>query len=236
MDPEIPNFKSVHDLLPNEPSHESFLNNNLPTEATDFLVYLRLEEENSSRSSEISLLPDFPNFGYDFDGQSVEYLLEFLTGNGSSLLAPVLGMSEREQLFISMLYGTAIAVALMGNLAVILVFLFGRRWDSDLSVYLANLAFSDIVLSLFCMPFTMSQVVKHHWPFSDVLCPVVMFLQLASVVSSVYTLVAVGANRYFFVRKPLEARSTKRRGGYVVGGIWVLAVGLASVQVKIFPH
>ena len=122
MDPEIPNFKSVHDLLPNEPSQESFLKNNLPTEATDFLVFLRLEEENSSRSSEISLLPDFPNFGYDFDGQSVEYLLEFLTGNASSLLAPVLGMSEREQLFISMLYGTAIAVALMGNLAVILVF------------------------------------------------------------------------------------------------------------------
>jgi 7 transmembrane receptor (rhodopsin family) len=167
----------------------------------------------------------------DFSDKSLQQLMALFGDNFSSSAQPSLEMLEREQLFITILYGSAIAVALMGNLAVLLAFFFGRRRDSDLSVFLANLAFSDIILSVFCMPFTMSQVVKHHWPFSDALCPIVMFLQLSSVISSVYTLVAVGVDRYFFVTRPLKARLTKRKAKLVIGCIWALAYGLSSIQV-----
>ncbi|XP_055350478.1 RYamide receptor-like [Paramacrobiotus metropolitanus] len=146
---------------------------------------------------------------------------------------PPLEMSPAEQTFLNILYGAAIAVALTGNLSVILVFLFGRRWKSDLSIFLVNLAFSDIVLAVFCMPFTMSQVVKHHWQFPDPLCPIVLFLQLSSVLTSVYTLVAIGVDRYLFVTRPLKARLTKRKGKFVVVSIWIFALLLSSVQLAV---
>ena len=159
----------------------------------------------------------------------------FHGGSGTTGGVPLAGsleMSDDEQLFLTILYGAAIAIAVAGNLAVILVFLFGRRWNSDLSIFLVNLAFSDIVLSVFCMPFTMSQVVKHHWQFSDALCPIVLFLQLSSVIASVYTLVAIGVDRYLFVTRPLKARLTKRKGKMVIGFIWLFALTLSSVQVR----
>lgn len=169
------------------------------------------------------------------DGMSVEELLEQYRNsqNFSEEIPLPLGMPPEEQTLFNILYGTAIAVALAGNLSVILVFLFGRRWKSDLSVFLVNLAFSDVVLAVFCMPFTMSQVVKHYWQFPDVLCPIVLFLQLSSVLTSVYTLVAIGVDRYLFVTKPLTARLTKRKGKLIVIAIWLFSLSLSSVQVGI---
>ncbi|OQV17343.1 putative Neuropeptide Y receptor [Hypsibius exemplaris] len=172
-----------------------------------------------------------------------EELMDLYLKNSTitGVTASSLEMSDDEQLFLTILYGAAIAIAVAGNLAVILVFLFGRRWNSDLSIFLVNLAFSDIVLSVFCMPFTMSQVVKHHWQFSDALCPIVLFLQLSSVIASVYTLVAIGVDRYLFVTRPLKARLTKRKGKMVIGCIWMFALALSSVQLAVvrcieFPH
>ncbi|OWA52256.1 putative Tachykinin-like peptides receptor 99D [Hypsibius exemplaris] len=199
---------------------------------SDFLAFLQNEMELTLSNGTTAGSTVQP--AHEYNRESVESLYVLLsTANSSTFSSLTLGMSATEQLSITVLYGTAIAIALMGNLAVILAFLVGKRWDSDLSVYLANLAVSDIILSVFCMPFTMSQAIKHHWPFSEALCPLVMFLQLCSVLSSVYTLVAVGVDRYVFVTKPLEARFNRKRGKNVVAGIWLVAVALASFQLAV---
>lgn len=172
-----------------------------------------------------------------FSGESLQDVIaryrQFQNLTQDGLNQPPLEMAPEEQKVLNILYGTAIAIAVAGNLSVILVFLFGRRWKSDLSVFLVNLAFSDVILAVFCMPFTMSQVVKHHWQFPDALCPIVLFLQLSSVLTSVYTLVAIGLDRYLFVTRPLKARLTKRKGKMVVIIIWFISLGLSSVQVNI---
>ncbi|OWA52255.1 putative Tachykinin-like peptides receptor 99D [Hypsibius exemplaris] len=205
-----------------------------PQLSTDFLVYLHRQlSVTFNGTSPAANQPDKSSLD---DPDNIENWFALLSAVNYSVphsTAETLGLPADEQLAITILYGSAIAIALLGNLAVILVFLFGKRWDSDLSVYLANLAVSDIILSVFCMPFTMSQVVKHHWPFSEALCPLVMFLQLCSVLSSVYTLVAVGVDRYVFMSKPLEARFRRPRGLRVLSVIWLLAICLSSIQLGV---
>ncbi|GAU95034.1 hypothetical protein RvY_06719-2 [Ramazzottius varieornatus] len=194
----------------------------------------------SSASGDEAVLDAEQDSSLAVNGKSLQDFLALLASVNRNTsdeqdVAPAspLEMSVEEQAFFMCLYGAAIVLAVGGNLAVILVFLFGRRWKSDLSIFLVNLAFSDIVLSVFCMPFTMSQVVKHHWQFPDLLCPIVLFLQLSSVIASVFTLMAIGVDRYLFVTRPLKARLTKRKGKFVIGMIWILALTFSSIQLSV---
>jgi hypothetical protein len=56
---------------------------------------------------------------------------------------------------------------------------------------LINLAASDLVMAIFCMPFTFADVVYQRWVFPDAMCPVVLFLQPLSVAASAFTNMAI---------------------------------------------
>jgi len=51
---------------------------------------------------------------------------------------------------------------------------------SDLRWYLVNLAAADLVMAVFCMPFTFTYTMLNDWVFSAPMCPVVLFFQMAS--------------------------------------------------------
>lgn len=52
------------------------------------------------------------------------------------------------------LYGVNIFISVAGNFLVIFVFTYGRKSRTELAPYLINLAVSDLVMAVFCMPFT----------------------------------------------------------------------------------
>jgi hypothetical protein len=98
---------------------------------------------------------------------------------------------------------------------------------------LINLAASDLVMAIFCMPFTFADVVYQRWVFPDTMCPVVLFLQPLSVAASVFTNMAIGVDRFIAVMFPFHRRLTYRRGKYVISGVWICAISLACIQLFI---
>ena len=58
------------------------------------------------------------------------------------------------QIFLITLYSITSLLALIGNLAVIIVELFGSESAPNIRKYLINLAVSDIILGVLCVPFT----------------------------------------------------------------------------------
>lgn len=58
------------------------------------------------------------------------------------------------KVFLITLYSITSLLALIGNLAVIIVELFGSESAPNIRKYLINLAVSDIILGVLCVPFT----------------------------------------------------------------------------------
>ena len=128
------------------------------------------------------------------------------------------------------LYTLTTLFSVTGNIFAVLVFTMGRHSRTDLRHFLVNLAVADLVMAMFCMPFTFADVILNEWIFSEPMCTVVLFVQLLAVTASVLTNTAIGIDRFLAVSFPFHLRVTYSRKKYVISVIWICAFSLASVQ------
>lgn len=144
-----------------------------------------------------------------------------------------LKLTEDSFIGLTVLYATTTILSVVGNTFAVIVFARGKRSRTDLRPFLINLAVADLLMAIFCMPFTFADAIFREWLFSAPMCPIVLFVQLLSVASSVYTNVAIGVDRFLVVTFPLRHRFTQRKSRYVISAIWVSSISLASVQLGV---
>lgn len=99
------------------------------------------------------------------------------------------------QILLITMYSVTALLSLVGNITVISVLCCGKRSSRELRMLLINLAVSDITMAIFCIPFTYTQFLLNRWIFAPVFCPIVQFMQMCSVMASVYTLTIIGIDR-----------------------------------------
>lgn len=75
------------------------------------------------------------------------------------------------------LYAIILLLAVVGNGLVILTLVQNRRMRTITNVFLLNLAVSDILLGVFCMPFTLVGTLLRDFVFGEIMCKFVPFLQ-----------------------------------------------------------
>ena len=93
------------------------------------------------------------------------------------------------------LYSITTLLAVVGNILVIAVLVFGNRVKTELTVFLVNLAVADLIMAFFCMPFTFTKVMLGRWMFGAFMCTYVSFMQVTSVAVSIFTNMAIGIDR-----------------------------------------
>ncbi|XP_069675745.1 cholecystokinin receptor-like [Periplaneta americana] len=98
-----------------------------------------------------------------------------------------------------------------------------KRWMDDVREYVqvleirnwrcavdkkdrASAAVSDLLLGVFCMPFTLVGQVLRNFVFGAAMCKLIPFFQAVSVSVGVWTLVAISLERYFAICRPLKSR------------------------------
>ncbi|XP_017491876.1 PREDICTED: delta-type opioid receptor-like, partial [Rhagoletis zephyria] len=106
------------------------------------------------------------------------------------------------QVLIAVTFTITALFALVGNVLVIVVQLFGKRSPRNMRKYLINLAISDVLLS-FCVPFSFTDAVYRRWLFYHFLCPATQWLQLVTVFVTAFTLSLIGVERYIATLHPL---------------------------------
>lgn len=129
-----------------------------------------------------------------------------------------------------LLYSFTTVTAILGNVTAITIFAKGKRSKTDLRPFLINLAIADLIMAIFCIPFTFTYQILEEWVFSRPMCPIVLFLQMVSVTASVSTNMAIGIDRFYAVAFPLRLRITTSRYRLIIGIIWFITLGLASAQ------
>jgi hypothetical protein len=94
------------------------------------------------------------------------------------------------------------------------------------NIYLLNLALSDLLLSVVCMPPTLVSSLVYCWVFGDILCKLLAYLQPVVVTASAYTLAAIALERYYAICKPLHSRiwHTKSHAMAVIALVWLISI------------
>ncbi|OWF54492.1 cholecystokinin receptor type A-like [Mizuhopecten yessoensis] len=104
------------------------------------------------------------------------------------------------------LYIQIFILAVLGNALVILTLIQNKRMRTVTNVFLLNLSVSDLLLAVFCMPFTIVPMMLKNFIFGETMCYLIRYLQGVSVATSCFTLVAIALERYFAICRPLHSR------------------------------
>ena len=136
------------------------------------------------------------------------------------------------ELIILLIYGIMIIFSFFTNLIAIIVFFVGRRSRSELSLFLLNLSIFNIIMTVYCIPFTITSVIFQRWLYARELCSVLDGLKTFSVSGVLLTLITIAIDRYCAVKYPLTAkfRSARKRNYAAILIIWLLSIALAIVS------
>ncbi|XP_058063269.1 RYamide receptor-like [Anopheles bellator] len=132
------------------------------------------------------------------------------------------------------LYITIFVTAVIGNSIVLFIVQSNPRMRTVTNFFITNLAVGDLLMTLFCVPFTfISLFILQYWPFGLTMCRLVNYTQAVSVLVSAYTLVAISGDRYIAIMWPLRPRITKTCSKCLIGVVWIIAL-ITAVPIAIF--
>lgn len=156
--------------------------------------------------------------------------------NGSTRLRPMRPEWSpppltRLELVVAAGYILIFCLAVIGNILVILTLVQNKRMRTVTNVLLLNLAVSDLLLAVFCMPFTAAPMLMKNFIFGGPVCIMIRYFQGVSIAVSCFTLVALSLERYFAICRPLKSRSWQT----LSHSYKIIAVCWTSALVVILP-
>uniref|UniRef100_A0A8C9ZT76 G-protein coupled receptors family 1 profile domain-containing protein n=1 Tax=Sander lucioperca TaxID=283035 RepID=A0A8C9ZT76_SANLU len=125
-------------------------------------------------------------------------------------------------------YSMTMVLGLVGNIGLICIIARRREKVNVTAILICNLSFSDILVCVFCLPFTVIYTLMDHWVFGALLCRLVPFIQCASVTVSVLSLVFIALERHQLIINPSGWKPSIPQAYMVVVLIWILACFTSS--------
>lgn len=160
-----------------------------------------------------------------FDGL---LLSKFNLSNPSNQQSSDLIYSRPYTALFSFIYLLILVGGLFGNVLVCYVVVRNRAMQTVTNMFITNLAVSDILMCLLCLPFTPAYMYMRRWPFGLVMCHTVAFAQTTSVYISTLTLMAIAIDRFSVIMHPFQQRMRMRQCIAVIALIWAASLLFSS--------
>ena len=126
-------------------------------------------------------------------------------------------------------YSLIIFISLCGNLLVCKIAFSNpkKKLRNTTNMLIASLAFSDIVMTAFNIPFNVARLLLLDWPFGSFLCFFVPFIQTSCVYVSTFTMTLIAIHRVWSLTKKTNSNigcnQSKYRILFAILIIWMLA-------------
>uniref|UniRef100_W5N0K3 Neuropeptide FF receptor 2 n=2 Tax=Lepisosteus oculatus TaxID=7918 RepID=W5N0K3_LEPOC len=117
-------------------------------------------------------------------------------------------------------------VCMVGNGIVCFIVLRSKHMRTVTNLFILNLAVSDLLVGIFCMPTTLLDNIITGWPFGSLVCKMSGMVQGISVSASVFTLVAIAVDRFRCIVYPFKQKLTISTSTLIIVIIWVLAISI----------
>ena len=123
-----------------------------------------------------------------------------------------------------------ILLAFVGNVLVCITVFKSACLRTIPNMFITNLAVSDILMAVVCMPISLHVLTSGKWPFSSSLCDMHGFFMFTFGIVSQVNMSAIAVNRYFALCRPFECKAifTKINVLFMIAILWILP-SVASV-------
>uniref|UniRef100_UPI0037E9AC12 cholecystokinin receptor n=1 Tax=Semicossyphus pulcher TaxID=241346 RepID=UPI0037E9AC12 len=155
----------------------------------------------------------------------------------SILIPPHARQKDGDHTLRILLYSLIFFLSVVGNLLIIVVLTVNKRMRTVTNTFLLSLAVSDLMMAVFCMPFTLIPSILKDFIFGATMCKIVSYLMGISVSISTFSLVAIAIERYSAICNPLKSRvwQTRSHAYRVIAVTWVLAF-IIMIPYPIISH
>ena len=159
---------------------------------------------------------------------------DYLEGDNQSLNEPADGnlccMPGMERVIVPVIFTIVVILGCVGNSLVIVVVLKNKDYfRNTTNLFILNLSVADLLFLTFCVPFHAVIYTTMDWPFGEFMCKFVHLIQYSSMVTSIFTLVAMSFDRYLAVVYALETKHVRTPCIALVTSviIWVVSFAIA---------
>lgn len=118
-------------------------------------------------------------------------------------------------------FSTIIAFGFIGNVCLLGTILKWKRLRNSCGLLLANIACSDLGISVIAAPLRIAELYFSGWPFGSALCRLLPPLQEVMVCVSVVTHSTIALERYRATVSPFKPRLSVGRTKIVILGMWL---------------
>ncbi|KAF4113734.1 hypothetical protein G5714_006279 [Onychostoma macrolepis] len=128
-------------------------------------------------------------------------------------------------------------VGLVGNSLVIYVVVKNQQMKTVTNLYIVNLATTDMLFLVCCVPFTATLYSLPSWIFGDFMCRLINYLQQVTAQATCITLSAMSVDRFYVTVYPLQSlrHRTPQMALSVCTTIWICSL-LLSVPIALYQH
>ena len=123
-----------------------------------------------------------------------------------------------------------IILAFVGNVLVCIAVFKTAHLRTIPNMFITNLAVSDILMAIVCMPISLHVLTSGKWPFSSSVCDMHGFFMFTFGIVSQVNVSVIAVNRYFALCRPFECKAifTKINVLFMIAILWILP-SVASV-------
>ncbi|XP_073685060.1 pyroglutamylated RF-amide peptide receptor-like [Garra rufa] len=128
------------------------------------------------------------------------------------------------------MYVIIFVLALVGNSLVVYIVVRKRAMRTATNIFICSLAVSDLLITFFCIPFTLLQNISTEWLGGVLVCKTVPFVQTTAIVTGILTMTCIAIERYQGIVYPLKMKRqyTPKRAYKMLGLVWIAAVMVGS--------
>ena len=130
-------------------------------------------------------------------------------------------------------------LTLLGNVIIIIVLTCSkyRKLNSRVNIFIINLAIGDLTVCCFTMTTEVLFVVfENAWVMGAIACKILLYVQIITLASTTFILVAMSYDRYLALCRPLSLGTNMKRARKMIAIAWIMALVFASPQLLIFKQ